>query len=424
MINQDNQVHSQDSRPTALVLGGTFPHIRLLHNLRARGYRTVLVDYHENPCAKSHADFHYKESTLNFDQVVEIAHAENASLVISACIDQANLIACSVAETLGLPHPYDSSQAAIVTNKPLMKNFMRENGIPSSAFVIADMNGFSPDLDLKLPVIVKPADCNSSKGIVKINTLDQLEPAFRNAATLSRSGEVVIEEFVEGREIGIDCYISEGKPHILITKIRRKIPAEACNDQQIYGCFWPADLSRDESEAVYNVAYAIATSLDLKNSPLMIQAILSDQGIKVIEFAARFGGGESVKIIELATGVDIVDLSIRSFLHEPVKLKINNSKRFFAETFIYAKECAFDRIELQDPDLLNHTIDYLHQYKTPGMAVGGALTSNNRVGCFIVSGKTISELHQKINRVVDSLSVMDKNNRESFKYDIYTHECE
>lgn len=403
--------------PTAVVLGGTYPHIRLLQNLAARGFRTVLIDYYENPCAKPFADVHYRDSTLDRDRVLDIARDENAALVISSCIDQVNWIACSVAEELGLPHPYDSDQATIVTNKPLMKKFMRDHGIPTAAFVVADRNDPFPQVDLQLPLIVKPADSNSSKGIARIDSLDKLESAVCNAMSISRSDEVVIEEFVEGREIGIDCYICDGVPHLLMTKARRKIPAEASNHQQIYGCIWPADLTIDETNAALHIARSIATALGLKNAPLMIQAIAAENGIKVIEFAARFGGGESFKIIELATGVDIVDLSIRSFLGEHVSLQVGNAGTLYAETFIYSEECVFDRIEAEDP-----RIDHLHQYKTTGMAVGSALTSNNRVGCFIVSGENIAELRGKIAGIVDSLSVIDKDGRNCFRRTLYKHE--
>jgi biotin carboxylase len=405
--------------PTAVVLGGTYPHIRLLQHLNARGFRTVLIDYHDNPCAKPFADIHYPSSTLDLSRVIDIARCENAALVMSSCVDQANLIACSVAEELGLPHPYSAAQAKIVTNKPLMKQFMRDHGIPTSAFIVADKQHRLTKLNLNLPVIVKPADSNSSKGIVRIDALDRLDAAVEDAIAISRSGEVIVEEYLEGREVGIDCYIFDGEPYLLMTKTRRKIPPEASGAQQIYGCFWPADLTPDETDSALNIARRIARALGLKNSPLMIQAIVSERGIQVIEAAARFGGGESFKIIELATGIDIIDLSIRSFLNEPVSLSIGHSRKMYAETFIYSNACVFDRIETHDPN-----IDYLHHYKTPGMVVGAALTSNNRIGCFIVSGDGISELRRKIGGVVKDLRVIGKNGKNFFLSSLYKCECE
>ena len=112
----DKNLHN---KPVAVVLGGTFPHITLVENLRQRGYYTILVDYYDNPPAKASADEHLQESTLDKKKVLDIARSRNAELVISACIDQANVTACYVADKLGLPAPYSYETALRVTNKIL-----------------------------------------------------------------------------------------------------------------------------------------------------------------------------------------------------------------------------------------------------------------------------------------------------------------
>jgi biotin carboxylase len=411
-------------RPTAVVLGGTFPHIRLLHNLRFRGYRTVLIDYHEAPCAAGHADLHVRASTLDRDAVLRIATAETASLVISSCVDQANLIACSVAETLGLPRPYDSRKATLVTNKALMKTAMQDAGIPTSRFVTASA-GAPPDVtDLRYPLIVKPTDSNSSKGIIKVESPTQLAGAIAIATNLSRTGTSIVEEYVSGKEVGLDFYVRGREPIPLITKDRRKIPLTACSAQQIFGCYWPAQLSPALVAEATAIASRIVDALELRDSPLMIQAILSANGLSVIEFAARFGGGESVAVIAAATGVDITDLSIRSFLHEPVSLTPKAPSKLYAETFLYSRECTFGRIVVDSSLRESTTIDGLHVYKTPGMAVGAELTSNNRVGCFIVSAETFTDLRRKIDSAVAAIDVLDMNGMSTFCRDLYEHDTD
>ena len=77
---------------TAIVLGGTVPHIDLVCQLKQRGYRTVLVDYTRMPPANAYADEHIQESTLDKDAVLRIARDENADLVISTSVDQANVV--------------------------------------------------------------------------------------------------------------------------------------------------------------------------------------------------------------------------------------------------------------------------------------------------------------------------------------------
>ena len=86
----------------AIVLGGTLPHCELVRNLQGRGYYVILIDYLEAPPASSVADEHVQESTLDKELVLHIARKREASLVISTCIDQANVTACYVMEKLGL----------------------------------------------------------------------------------------------------------------------------------------------------------------------------------------------------------------------------------------------------------------------------------------------------------------------------------
>lgn len=159
----------KEKKPIAIVLAGTRPHILLIEKLKQRGFYVILVDYLDNPIAKPYADLHFQESTLNNEAVINIAREYNASLVISTCVDQANLTACYVSGKLGLPHPYSYETAMNVTDKLRMKKIMMENNIPTSKYYNISESMIQDIYDLKYPVIVKPADCNSSKGVRKVD---------------------------------------------------------------------------------------------------------------------------------------------------------------------------------------------------------------------------------------------------------------
>ena len=135
----------------AIVLGGTLPHVTLINKLKDRGFYVILIDYLEHPYAASYADEHIKASTLDYDVVTEIAKDEGVELVISTCIDQANVTACYVAEQLGLPHPYSFKTALAVTDKLKMKDIMVENGIPTSRFMRIKQASDIKDSSLQFP---------------------------------------------------------------------------------------------------------------------------------------------------------------------------------------------------------------------------------------------------------------------------------
>ena len=146
MIDQDK----------VIVLGGTFPHITLVSKLKSRGYYVILIDYLNHPPAKAEADLHIQESTLDKKKVLQIAKKYEVKLVISTCIDQANVTACYVSEALGLPRPYSYDKSLEVTNKLKMKQKMIDNNINTSKF--QEVTSFE-DLQihqLNFPLIVKP----------------------------------------------------------------------------------------------------------------------------------------------------------------------------------------------------------------------------------------------------------------------------
>ena len=404
----------------ALVLGGTLPHVTLIEKLKKRGFEVILVDYLDQPYAKKYADRHIQASTLDLDAVTEIAKEEGVDLVISTCIDQANATACYVSEKLSLPHPYSYKTALAVTDKLQMKDIMVKNKIPTSRF-LRIKSADEPRLgELKYPLIVKPVDCNSSKGVKKIEAGDSdLEEAIKTAVELSRTKEAIIEEFVTGIEIGIDTFVVKGVAHVLMIKERRKVLKNNGGVQQILGCTWPIPGYERILPEAERVANLIAKAFDLQNCALMIQAIISDNKISVIEFGARIGGGESFRIIKQSTGFDYVEASISSFLGEDIPLSYHTPINYFADNFIYAQKCVFGKLYCPEALLYDGTIAYLNELKLSGVDIDEQITSSNRVGVAVVTAETAEELYKKIERTVSSLEVFDVNGLPVMRKDIY-----
>lgn len=389
----------------AVVLGGTVPHISLIQELKRRGYIIVLVDYFQNPPAARFSDYHERISTLDHDLVLKVATNYSADLVISTCIDQANLIACYVSEKLGLPKPYNYDTAESVTNKVLMKEILKRNDILTANYYECD-DFLDVDSDsLNYPLIVKPSDSNSSKGIQKITSNDQLKDAIESAINLSRNGKAIVEEFIDGIEIGIDCFVTTDDVEVLMVKERRKITVLENSVQQIYGCIWPKNLEFHNNEIYRNVALQISLAFGLTNTPLMIQALEKDGSIYVIEFAPRIGGGESHRIIHLSTGFDFISSAVSSFLQEVVHVDFSAPSMYYAESFIYTTGGCFGKIVGLDKFLQNGDLVYYEVLKSEGMFISDVITSNNRVGVFVVNGASRSEVLEKISHINNGIEV-------------------
>ena len=211
------------NKPIALILGGTVPHSELIKQLKERGYYTVLIDYLPNPPAKSVADEHLQETTLDENKVLAIAEERGAELVICGCVDQANITACYVMEKLGRKPPYSYEIAKNVTNKGYMKRMMLEHHIPTSNFVYVDNLEDTNDIRLRYPVMVKPADSNSSNGVKKANSEEEMLLYLKDALVISRNHRAIVEEFVTGREISAYCFVINGRAKLLMTAERLSV---------------------------------------------------------------------------------------------------------------------------------------------------------------------------------------------------------
>jgi biotin carboxylase len=398
-------------KPVAIVLGGTEPHVTLVKNLQNRGYYVSLLDYLENPPAKRHADAHERISTLDSQAVHDHAIRTNASLVLSLCIDQANVTACNVSEIMKLPVPYPCKTAKAISNKIEMKRFMCSSGIPTSPFEICD-NLDSIDLEnLAFPVVVKPADCTGSKGVVTVSDYVALHTCLAKALELSRCGLAVIENHVQGLEVQVDFFIRNGKAMFILS--REKVKANSGNGgiEQTLGSIIPAELTDAQIAEFTRIAQIIADGYQLCNTPLFIQAIMRDGKINLIEFAPRIGGGLSYRVVKMATQFDLLDAAVASLVGDQVDFHLVRPSRFLATRLIYAEACIMGHVEGQEPLLTDGTILEFHQYHYQGSKVGDELTSRNRIASFIVDSESKHGVLSKLTNAEKHIRVLDFNGK-------------
>ena len=408
-----------EKKETIVVLAGTQPHAELIKNLNARGYRTVLIDYTEDPVAKPYADRHFIESTLDVDAVERITREENACRIMDICIDRPIPVAAYVAEKLNLPHPLSYQSSLVVTNKNLMKKFLLDNEISTSSFMpITNITQLS-NLDLTYPLMVKPSDASGSIGIVRVDNIETLESAVENALLKSRNGQAIVEEYVSGTEIQIDCFIEDQKVNILDIKEKRKIREDKFSLP--YGSVIPARISETMRKKIDLICNRLVVGLGIVNGPLYIQAIANEKDIYVIEFGVRFGGGLSFKIIKDVAGVDVVDATAEAYLggKPNVISRFSDFNGVYATYHIFPRAGTFAAITGYEKLLDEGFFEYFTVNKKAGYECTGGLTSSERVGAFILKASSEEELKLKLKRAVDSIDVVDSNGISIMRKDIY-----
>ena len=396
-------------KPVALVLGGTAPHVLLVNKLHERGYYVVLVDYLQNPPAKRVADKHVRVSTLDKVKVLEVAKEYRASLVISTCVDQANSVCCYVAEKLGLPHPYSYETSLFVTNKGLMKGRMKEYNVPSSAYVLTNNVGSVDWAKVPFPCVVKPVDCNSSKGVHRADSIEEAKPFVVNALKLSQTGEAIIEGFCVGDEIQVDCVALDNDADVVMTRSKVKVASGNEAVLNSFGSIVPAQVSEAVVPKLKQIAISIAKGFGMRNTPFFYQAIVLGDEVNVLEFAPRVGGGLSYYMIKNFVGFDAVEAAIDSFMGIKIKSAFHAPKKIYRTCLLYVKPCVFDHLEGLEKLKEEGVVTEVFLTKARGDQIDGDMRSSNRVGSFVVEASSIDELNNKVSYCMENVGAIDVN---------------
>ena len=395
-----------------IVLAGGYDQIALIGELKKRGAEVILIDYFENPPAKHIADKHYQASTLDTLEVKKIAIKERVDLITTACTDQALLTVAKVSEELDLPCYISYETALNVTNKSYMKDKMINNDIPTSRYVVLNNLDRSKISQLQFPLVVKPTDCNSSKGVTRVDSIDELEVALSNAVELSRTNMAIVEEFKVGNEVSVDVYIDNGKAKILAMTESEKIKNN--NKFTIYQSKYPVKLSSDIELKIEYIAQRISEVFEIDNSPLIIQVICDGMEVNVLEFSARMGGGSKYKLIEVLSGVNIMSTYVERVLGAKPTINCSKPVNFAHLNYCYCKPGIFDKLsnfkEMKEKGL----IEEYFQYKTKGMEFVKADTSSDRAAGYLVIGNTIEELKSKERIVTNGIKVISNNGEDLF----------
>lgn len=402
-----------------LVLAGGSDQIALITELKKYRHEVILVDYYESPPAREYVDKHIVASTLDVSKVKEIAIEESVDLITTACTDQALLTVAQVSEQLLLPCYISYQKALNVTNKSYMKKVLTDNHIPTAKYTVLDSINWGAISEFVFPLVVKPVDCNSSKGVKKVFDKMMLVDALNDAIELSRTHTAIIEEFKEGIEISADFYIQNGDVKLLSVTGSNKI--RNTNSFTITQSYYPV-LTVVEEDEVLLIAEQIAIAFELDNTPLLVQLIAHQGKFSVLEFSARMGGGSKYKLIECLSGVNIMRVYVDLILGNSPIVSPQKQVNYALMNYIYCNPGIFDRMANLDILKAAGVIDGCFLYKTPGMLIDKSETSGDRPAGFLITADNKEALDAKLILADSTLMVLDDAGNDIMKHGLYCHE--
>lgn len=401
----------------AFVIAGGVPQIELIKQLRSRGITTVLADGSPDAVARPYADIFYHVNIFDVLAIKEIAVNERVDFLLTVCADQVLLVVAEVSEMLGLPCYIDYKTAQDVSDKIRMKRIFKEIGVPTTDYVETDKLDLDAISHLHYPLVVKPVDAYSSKGVRKAENLEELKKYYAEAKLISRSGGVIVEEYFQGNEISVDAFVVNGKAKILTVSNSEKV-----KDKDRFVIFrgrYPVSASEIVLQKIEDIAQIIADGFGLVNAPLLIQLLNNGDDVSVLEFCARTGGNMKWLLIKYSCGVDVIAATIDITLGKEPDLELKDTgNKIVVDDFIYCYPGVFDHFEGFDEMVEMGLINEFHTVRIKGTEMHGVTSSSDRIAGMNIVADSIEEFNAKEAKILKNVKIIDSNGNDIMRKDL------
>lgn len=297
-----------------LVMGGTRISCEIIKTARALGCFVGVADYNsiENSPGKQIADAAYEVSVTDIDAVVELIKKEHIDGVITGFSDMLLPYYAEICDRAGLPSYATKEQFEIFINKDRYKALMREYNVPTVEEYFVDMNHFEATTqNIQYPVLVKPADSAGARGISICMDKSELKKAIRKAEGFSRTGVVLVERYIEGREVTVFWMFQDGKYYLTAIGNRHVKHNQEGVIPLPVGYTYPASILPKYRKEIEPNCKKMFESVGIKNGMMFMQCKVENEICIVYDIGFRFTGSLEYKNLEDSCGYNPMEMMIR-----------------------------------------------------------------------------------------------------------------
>lgn len=300
-----------------------------IREARAAGLKVLAIDADPNAEGFADADHVLHMELSDHDAVIRALHSldKNIKGAVSFVSEVGMMLAARIREEFDLPGPRIELCQRLI-DKAIQRRIWSEQGVPGPRWAAfrETQEALAAMSKLGFPLIIKPTDSSGSRGVTKIESAEEdLQDAVVRAFQFSRSGQVILEEFMDGTEFTVEVFAANGDVHVLAVTEKKKVEGT----RGTVAC----ELATPErpQEVVTRIAEAVVAAfraLGYAEGPGHAEAILKNDGsVGLVEVAGR-GGGFMVfdGFVPTISGINIARLTALQAAGLPVG-EITNWKK-------------------------------------------------------------------------------------------------
>ncbi len=390
-----------------IIIGAGVLQVPAIKIARELGLFSIVFDYNIEALGMKFADLPVVVSTRDIEGCVRSAKsiAENHRIdaVITVGTDASSTVA-AVQAALDLPgNRFEDAYAA--TNKIKMRQRFAEHNIPQPNFypVWTYDDALEAFNKLQKPVVVKPVDNMGSRGCMKIEKEGTLRNGFNRAKSASTSGEVILEEYMDGPELSIDMLIYGDE--IFVTGVADRVIEYPPFFIEM-GHIMPSILPQEQLDDAIDVMKRGIRALNLKMGAAKGDIKITKDGAKVGEIAARLSGGfMSAFTYPFASGVNLIKNAIDISLGMPPSdLKPKWNKVSVEKAFLPGSGIV-ESIEGLDEALSIEGVKEIFMRAKVGDILTSPTNNLEKAGNIITVADTRDEALSIANKVIDTIKI-------------------
>jgi biotin carboxylase len=379
---------------TVLFVGAGRHQRRAIRRARELGLRVAAIDRSAEAPGLAEADV---SQIADFGDAVEAARRLAPDGVLTVASDRAVTVVAAIAEAMGLPG-IGPETARRATNKVAMRLALAGAGVPQPRFAavrtVDDARAAADEIGL--PLVVKPADSAGQRGLSLVRDADDLEAGLADALAESQAGEAIVEQFLGGVEVNCLAVARGGDVDVLTLSDRRR--PDGAGFGVCLAHVFPATIDAEAAAEAERVAAAAVRAIGLQDSVAYPQLLVSADGVRLVEIAARVPAGLMDEVARIGIGVDLVHVALLQALGEPVpdELLRPSGQQPLAIRFLTAEPGplpagVFRSLNGLDRVAAAPGVVATDWYRTSGVAIRPPRIDGDRHGYVIAVGETDGE---------------------------------
>ena len=326
-VGEDLQRASAQGEARVLIIAphGSYRTVPYVEAARRLGIEVLIASEGRHSLVSAYAQglhLDFSDSGGALDVILEAARHRSFAAIIGTD-DITTELASRAARRLGLPHN-EPDAVSIARRKDLARARLSAAGIPVPAHARVNLGKpLAGQLDgIDFPCVVKPLAMSASRGVIRVDSGDELRAACERVARIvaeARDPEerhyLLVEEFVPGVEVAVEAMLTDGDLDVLAV-FDKPGPLNGPYFEETY-FVTPSRLDPGVQRQIRQRVAETCRAYGLRHGPVHAECRINAAGVWMLEIASRTIGGLCSRLFEYGLDGSLEELVLSHAMGTP-----------------------------------------------------------------------------------------------------------